>query len=157
MTKGDVYNQFNAWVSPEGKAFADRLLASAKKTAPHPMAPKDKELRLHKMLKHMLEGKDKRNGHESGAELRGKLDNNKEAGEALVAKLEKDDKKFGDSIKLAGEDGSDDDSEAAKKKKEKKEKAEEKRQRKRQRRRPPRRMARRSTAPSRRKKNRRNR
>lgn len=126
VTTGDVYKHFGAFKSPEAKKWADKVLATSKKTAPNPMAPKDKEMRLHRLLKSMIEGKRTSVNDESGTEISGRVEEgNKDAGAAVVANLETGRKKFG-TMALANEctdEEGDDDEKKAKEKQAKKEEA----------------------------------
>ena len=126
VTTGDVYKHFGAFKSAEAKNWADKVLATCKKTAPNPMAPKDKEMRLHRVLKSMIEGKKTSVNDESGTEISGRVEaGNKDAGAAVVAALETEKKKFG-KLAMANEctdEEGDDDEKKAKEKQAKKEEA----------------------------------
>ena len=59
VTRVECMIMFQGHVWEQGRLHAEKLLAASKTSKPHPMAPTNPELRLHKILKAMFEGESK--------------------------------------------------------------------------------------------------
>ncbi len=68
-TREDLMRDYSGYGRPEGKEYVDRLLAHSKQSRPHPLFPKDREMRLHKVLGRVSEGRSASSTSTRGYEL----------------------------------------------------------------------------------------
>ncbi len=56
FTRGGLIAELNAWGSEEGRAYAEKLLAAAKVSRPHPDFPRDRSMRMYHILASAVDG-----------------------------------------------------------------------------------------------------
>ena len=100
VTRVEAIVMFHGHVWEEGKQHAEKLLSLAKVQKPNPMAPKDKDLRLFKIHKSIVEGEAKKNTARQSLAISGNVADTDAAQKMMVAM-------GGKPIKAAVEDADD--------------------------------------------------
>ena len=104
VTRVEAIVMFHGHVWEEGKRHAEKLLALAETSKPNQMAPKDKELRLFKILKSVVEGEARKQTVRQELSITGDVNDTDAARKIMVAM-------GGKPIKNAAAEGEDDDDE----------------------------------------------
>ena len=88
-TKMDLDIKYQSATNPAGAAYVNKLIAKAQ-SKPHPFFPKDKSMRLYKVLSEVSEGRRESNIKEKGYTLEGNMEENEDTFKALESAMQKD-------------------------------------------------------------------
>lgn len=86
-TKMDLDIKYQSATNPAGASYVSKLIAKAQ-TKAHPFFPKDKSMRLYKVLAEVSEGKRESNNKEKSYALEGSMEENDDAFKALEGAMQ---------------------------------------------------------------------